>query len=157
MTIELVAQNRQGHEHYRAEYDTLKQARGWVKDVLLRADYWDRLAESEGYAAREVFTIQLLKNGECVQDWFPDFNPEVNSVTLGLASRKRRGLKASTPKGYRIFLNAAGHGRYDLKITKNGRQIAHPVDLRGLHEECKQEAIMICERNEMVHPDSYAH
>lgn len=59
------------------------------------------------------------------------------------------------PKGYRIYLNPLGHHRYGLKITKNGRQIYHPVDLIGWRLECRNEAIEICKRNEANSPDSY--
>lgn len=57
----------------RCDFATMKEARQWVKDACLNPSYWDRRAESVGWAVENVWTVQLLKNGDCVEDWFPHF------------------------------------------------------------------------------------
>jgi hypothetical protein len=76
-TIEVIAQDSEGNEEFRRDFDSLKEARAWVKECGLNRDFWNRSYErDENYdtAARDnIHTLQLLKNGECVQDWFPNF------------------------------------------------------------------------------------
>lgn len=54
-------------------FDTVKDAKVFVKECGLMAGYWDQRAESQGWAGRNIETIQLLVNGECRKDWFPEF------------------------------------------------------------------------------------
>ena len=73
MKIELLAIDSQGDITWDREFDTLKEARAWVKNWGLSKEYWERSSESEGWAERNITTLQLHKNGECIQDWFPKF------------------------------------------------------------------------------------
>jgi len=52
-------------------HETLKDARAWIKECGLSAEYHDRAAEREGWAKDNIHTIQLHKNDKCLQDWFP--------------------------------------------------------------------------------------
>lgn len=70
--IEVVALDRNENEEYRADFDTMKEARRFIKDAMLEASFWDRRAEVAGYAAN-IQTVQLVVNGEIIQDWFPEF------------------------------------------------------------------------------------
>lgn len=54
-------------------FDTMKEARAWVKEAGLDEKYWDRRAEVQGWARRNVHSIQLWKNNEFIQDWFPEW------------------------------------------------------------------------------------
>lgn len=74
--IRLVVLDSNGYETRNTEYNTMKEARQWVKDCGLRADYWDRSAEVVGFHKDGVATIQLLVNGECLQDWFPAWSQQ---------------------------------------------------------------------------------
>lgn len=49
----------------------MKEARAFVKDCALNSEFWERRAESKGYHLGNVDTIQLVVEGECLQDWFP--------------------------------------------------------------------------------------
>ena len=72
--IEVITKDAEGYTNPgERDFDTMKEARAFVKECALDASYHDRCAESEGWAKRIVHTVQLLKNGECVQDWFPEF------------------------------------------------------------------------------------
>ena len=55
------------------DFDTIKEARQFIKECALDARYHDRSAEVDGWAKRNVHTVQLLKDGTVVQDWFPKF------------------------------------------------------------------------------------
>ena len=66
-TIEVFILDKNGNYNVR-DFDTLKEARQWVKTCGLSKDYWNRR-----YARDNGHTLQLHKNGECVQDWFPVF------------------------------------------------------------------------------------
>lgn len=76
-TIKIVALHSEGYEESRRDFDTLKEARAWVKECGLKASYWNRRYERDqdydGAARDNIHTIQLLKDGECIQDWFPEF------------------------------------------------------------------------------------
>lgn len=80
-TIEVVTLDAKEQELERRDFDTAKEAKQWVKDACLDPAFWDRRAESVGWAAENVRTVQLLKDGECVQDWFPQFKA-VQGVAL---------------------------------------------------------------------------
>lgn len=71
--IEVVTLDADGYETDSRDFETVKAAREWVKTCGLRAEYWDRAAESPGFAARSVHTLQLRVDGDCRQDWFPNF------------------------------------------------------------------------------------
>jgi len=64
------------HEGYNVHthdgFETIKEAKAWVKETLLDRGYWDRLAENCSFA-EEIDTIQLLVDGEIHSDWFPEF------------------------------------------------------------------------------------
>lgn len=71
--IKVTALDHEGytlHEH--DGFETIKEAKAWVKDTLLDRGYWDRLAENKTFA-EEVETIQLIVDGEIHSDWFPEF------------------------------------------------------------------------------------
>lgn len=73
--VEVIAQDAGENEEFRRDFDTIKEAREWVKTCGLSREFWNRLYENyDGAASDNIHTIQLLKNGECVQDWFPEFN-----------------------------------------------------------------------------------
>lgn len=75
-TIEVFIFDISGNYDVR-DFDTLKEACQWVKSCGLSKDYWNRCYERdedyEGAARDNIHTLQLHKNGECVQDWFPEF------------------------------------------------------------------------------------
>lgn len=62
--------DQNGYEEYRRDFDTLKEARAFIKESLLNAKFWDRRAEVDGYY-KNIATVQLLKGEEVAQDWFP--------------------------------------------------------------------------------------
>jgi hypothetical protein len=66
--IDLEGYNVHSHDGF----ETIKEAKAWVKEVLLNRGYWNRLAENETFAD-EIATIQLTVNGEIHSDWFPEF------------------------------------------------------------------------------------
>lgn len=71
--IETIALDKDDYVLYENDsFDTIKEAKAWVKDALLDQSWWDRLAENNTYAL-EVVTIQLRVNGEIHSDWFPEF------------------------------------------------------------------------------------
>lgn len=71
--IEILTLCPEGYETYRCDFDTMKDARLWVKQCGLCPKFWDRRAESDDFHKREVATLQLLVDGEIRQDWFPDW------------------------------------------------------------------------------------
>jgi len=75
--IEVVILDKEGYETDRRDFDTQRQAKTWAKECGLSADFWNRRAESEsdfhGWAKENVYTLQLLVNGEVRADWFPEF------------------------------------------------------------------------------------
>jgi hypothetical protein len=75
--IEVIILNKNYDQEDCCDFDTMKEARQWVKSCGLSKDYWNRVYErDEDYenAARDnVHTLRLYKNGECVEDWFPVF------------------------------------------------------------------------------------
>lgn len=71
--IEIVALDKDEYTlHVFDGYITIKEAKAWVKEVLLDVGYWNRLAENKTFAL-EIDTIQLLVNGVIHSDWFPEF------------------------------------------------------------------------------------
>lgn len=71
--IETIALDKDGFELYRNDsFETIKEAKQWIKETLMEQSYWNRLAENETFAL-EVYTIQLTVNGACHSDWFPKF------------------------------------------------------------------------------------
>ena len=76
-TIEVITLDADGYETQRRDFDTIKEAKAWVKEMGLDKAYWNRCGDSdddyEGWAARNVYTLQLHKNEEIVKDWFPCF------------------------------------------------------------------------------------
>ena len=70
-------------------FDFIKDATRWVKDCGLSKAYWDRRAERDGYAEDNVHTIQLWVDGECRNDWFPDFTkpPKVKPWAFHVTDR----------------------------------------------------------------------
>lgn len=73
MKIEILAIDAAEDITWDHEFDSLKEAKAWIKECGLSKSYWERLSESPGWAERNIHTLRLLKNGECVQDWFPKF------------------------------------------------------------------------------------
>ena len=73
MKIEVITLAGNGSQTDYREFDTMKEARYWIKYAALESAYWERASESESFASTYVYTVQLHKNGEIVQDWFPDF------------------------------------------------------------------------------------
>ncbi len=72
--IQILVYNFEHDEIDRLDFfDTIKEARQWVKECGLDVGYWDRKAERQGWAKDNVCTIQLWKNDDCVADWFPEF------------------------------------------------------------------------------------
>lgn len=69
--IEILTIDNKGFETDRRDFDTMKEARAFVKEYAMRSDYWEQRAESKGWHIGNVDTIQLLVDGECLQDWFP--------------------------------------------------------------------------------------
>lgn len=63
---------------------------------------------------------------------------------------------AKPPKGYRITLSAGGNAIYFLTIKCNGRLVPAPTELRGMWEDCRKEAIAMCERH-AANPMYYDH
>lgn len=76
-TIEIIALDPEGLITTTRDFDSLKEARTWVKEAGLSKSYWNRLGESEtdyeGWAARNVSALELHKDGECVQEWTTNF------------------------------------------------------------------------------------
>lgn len=69
--IRIITLGPEGYETDNRDFDTMKDARKWVKDAGLSPAYWENASESEGYHIRNVQTLQLHVNGEIIQDWFP--------------------------------------------------------------------------------------
>jgi hypothetical protein len=53
----------QYHVGFPMEHVTIKEAKEWVKEALMRASYWDQLAERKDFH-KEVTHIHILKNGD---------------------------------------------------------------------------------------------
>lgn len=71
--IILQALDKEGFEIYwNNGFETVKEARQWVKEVMLDRAWWDRLAENKTFALT-VDVIELHVNGVCRADWFPQF------------------------------------------------------------------------------------
>lgn len=71
--IELIALDAELFELYQNDgFETVKEARQWVKDVLLNKAWWNRLAENKTFALT-VFKIELHVDGVIRSDWFPEF------------------------------------------------------------------------------------
>lgn len=73
-TIEIITLDKYNNQTDSHEFDTMKEARQWVNECGLSKDFWNRKGETNDFAACYVHTLQLHKNGECIQDWFPIFN-----------------------------------------------------------------------------------
>lgn len=74
MKIEVITLDSEGRINPgEREFDTIKEAKAFVKECALDSHYHDRLSELEGWAKRNVHSVQLLKNGECEREWFPEF------------------------------------------------------------------------------------
>lgn len=73
MTIEVITLDAQGIETDRRDFETVKEAKQFAINYACSESYWTQASESADYAKNNVHTIQLHKNGECVQDWFPKF------------------------------------------------------------------------------------
>lgn len=75
--IEVIILDKESIQTDSREFESIKEAKQWVRDCGLSADYWNRSYERdtdyESAARDNVYTLQLHKNGECVKDWFPDF------------------------------------------------------------------------------------
>jgi hypothetical protein len=76
-TIEVIILDKEENQSDSRSFESLKEAKQWVKECGMNRDYWNRSYERdtdyEGAARDNVHTLQLHKNGECIQDWFPDF------------------------------------------------------------------------------------
>jgi hypothetical protein len=69
-SIEAAAFDAQGCEIYRRDFDTVKDARSFIRDAMLSKDFWDRRGEVTGYW-KQVDTVQLITNSDVLADWFP--------------------------------------------------------------------------------------
>lgn len=69
--IRVITLDKDGFETDNRDFETVKQARQWVKECGLDSGFWERRAESAGFGERNVDTIQLHIDGECTADWFP--------------------------------------------------------------------------------------
>jgi len=151
--IEVVTLNKDQEITWDRDFDTIKEAKAWVKECGLSISYWDRSSESPGWAARNIDTIQLLKNNECIQDWFPKFavpNPtqsqldsayEASLETFRAASRVFRELQnryrakqietSEFLKGRAIYQKAyeASDVAETLYINETNRLAEIPVEL----------------------------
>jgi hypothetical protein len=87
-TVEIVAFDTKGLQTYNRDFETLKEARQWVKETGLDADFWDRGAEVPGWHFLNVDTLRLLVDGNCLQDWFPKWpkRKSLHMQTLALGS-----------------------------------------------------------------------
>jgi len=81
--IELLITDKLGCETDRIEFDSMKEAKSWVKKTGLSPAYWERRAESADFAKTNVCQIQLLKNGECEDEWTPEW-AELEADELGI-------------------------------------------------------------------------
>jgi hypothetical protein len=72
MTIELIALDKDGYDVTRWECDTIKEAKQLAKQWRT-AEHWAIWSESDEFAAT-IENIQILKNGECIADWYPEFS-----------------------------------------------------------------------------------
>ena len=57
-------------------FDTMKDARRRFREMSKDRDFWVRCSESEDFPA-SIYTIQLIKNGEIIDDSFPHFKGSV--------------------------------------------------------------------------------
>lgn len=73
--IDIAAFDAAGHELYRRDFETMKQAREELKELTKSPAFWDRRAEVEGWH-QQVYTIQLIKDDEIVADSFPAYYSE---------------------------------------------------------------------------------
>jgi hypothetical protein len=52
------------------DFESVKQAKAWVKETALDRSYWVRHSESNDYPEK-IRTIQLVCDGDIIMDWFP--------------------------------------------------------------------------------------
>ena len=71
--IEVTVKDHLGCTTDSFEFESQKAAKAWVKNTGLNADYWERASESADFAKDHVCLIELTVNGNCVQDWTPNF------------------------------------------------------------------------------------
>ena len=71
-TCEVVLLDRAGCELFRSDFDLMKEARRFFKDTKGDQGFWERHAESKDFPL-EIRTVQLVKNGEVVEDSIPRF------------------------------------------------------------------------------------
>lgn len=73
-TIQIITLDLAGFETRNQEFDTIKEAKAWVKECGLKAAFWMRSFESDMDSVRQnVLTIQLTVDGDIRRDWFPDW------------------------------------------------------------------------------------
>jgi hypothetical protein len=71
--IDIVVVDSEGYiVYHRDSFDTIKEAKLWVKECLLERSFWDRLSENEQFA-EQIDTIEIRVDGEVHSDWFPNF------------------------------------------------------------------------------------
>lgn len=63
------------------DYDSRKEARKFIKECMLDPEWWDRRAEREGYH-EQVYRIDLVVDGDVIQEWFPKFYKPSNPCIL---------------------------------------------------------------------------
>lgn len=73
MKIEVITLDKDESQTDAQSFDTMKEARQWIKECGLNAAYWNRKGETSDFAKSYVNTLQLYKDGECVQDYFPSW------------------------------------------------------------------------------------
>ncbi len=71
-TVEVTALDKEGYTEYIRDFDTMKEAREHFKHISHKRSFWVARAESEEYPSN-IYTVQLIKNGEVIKDHFPKF------------------------------------------------------------------------------------
>lgn len=71
-TCEVVLLDRAGCELFRRDFDLMKEARRFFKETKGDQGFWERHAECKDFPL-DIRTIQLVKNGEVVEDSIPRF------------------------------------------------------------------------------------
>ncbi len=70
-SIEIVTVDEKGFETDRRDFDTVKEAKAFVKKTAMRSDYWEQHAESLGWHIGNVNEFQLHCDGEYLEGWYP--------------------------------------------------------------------------------------
>jgi hypothetical protein len=58
-----------GEVCYSRNFDSLKEAKAFIKECGLSKDYWLRFSESEKFVS-SIDSLRLMRGEECERDWF---------------------------------------------------------------------------------------